>query len=314
MTTTPGGIQDLDGFMDYLVHVRHVSPNTAEAYARDLLDFTAFLEHRWGTGRSCDWAAVDYPVVRGFLAHLGRQAFEKSTVARKLSALRALFRYLVATGKSQLNPAALAASPKRAAHLPEVLHDYELAALLETPDTQTPLGLRDRAILELFYATGVRLAELHALNLDDPRFESRSIRVLGKRKKERLVFFGEPAEDALRAYLHSSRPVLLSARRGEGVEPALFLNRLGGRLSREGIARRVRAHVLDAAVMHRISPHALRHTFATHLLDNGADLRAIQELLGHENLATTGIYTHVSAERLRRSYNQAHPLADRREP
>lgn len=313
MTGQTGGVQALDGFLDYLVHVRRVSPNTAEAYARDLLDFTEFLEHLWGPPRACDWPAVDYTVVRSYLAHLSRRALEKTTVARKLTALRALFRYLVATGDVQANPAALAASPKKAAHLPEILHDYELAALLETPDTQTPLGIRDRAILELFYATGVRLSELHALNVDDLRFESRSIRVLGKRNKERLVFFGEPAADALREYLESARPVLLAARVGAGEEPALFLNRFGGRLSKEGIARRVRRHVLDAAVMHRVSPHALRHTFATHLLDNGADLRAIQELLGHVNLATTGIYTHVSAERLRRSYDQAHPLADRQE-
>lgn len=300
---------DVDAFLRYMTDVRMVSPHTAEAYARDLADFSDFLAGLWGENRAHDWAQVNYGVVRRYLAHLNRKAYQKTTIARKLSSLRALFRYLVDEGGIAHNPAELAASPKRSSHLPEVLHDYELIELLDAPDVSTPAGARDRALLELLYATGMRLAEVHGLNVEQLDFTARRILVVGKRDKERQVFFGAPAADALRHYLDFGRPDLLSRRRGTGEERAVFLNRFGGRLSKKGIARAVEKHVLQTATAHHISPHALRHTFATHLLDNGADLRAIQELLGHESLATTGIYTHLTAERLRRSYDEAHPLA-----
>ena len=306
------GAWDVDRFIRYLTVVRQLSPHTAEAYAKDLVDFSEFLAHEWGEGRAYDWPSVSYRVVRRYLAHLNRQAYAKATIARKLSSLRALFRYLVDEGLVEHNPAELAASPKQSSHLPEVLHDYELAELLASPDPATAAGARDAALLELFYATGMRLSEAHGLDVDQLDFAHRRIAVIGKRDKERNVFFGEPAAEALRQYLELGRPALLAKRRGGGEEPALFLNRFGARLSKRGIARVVERHVLKTASAHRISPHTLRHTFATHLLDNGADLRAIQELLGHENLATTGIYTHVTAERLRQSYEQAHPLAGTR--
>lgn len=308
-TSPRGTAWDVDAFLRYLTDVRRVSPRTAEAYARDLADFSDFLADLWGEGRAHDWGQVNYGVVRRYLAHLSRKAYQKTTIARKLSSLRALFRYLVDEGVIGHNPAELAASPKRASHLPEVLHDYELVELLDAPDASTPAGARDRALLELLYATGMRLAEVHGLDVTQLDFAARRIIVIGKRDKERQVFFGAPAADALRHYLQFGRPELLRKRRGTGDERAVFLNRLGGRLSKKGIARAVEKHVLQTATAHRISPHALRHTFATHLLDNGADLRAIQELLGHESLATTGIYTHLTAERLRQSYDQAHPLA-----
>jgi integrase/recombinase XerC len=301
---------ELDRFLRYLTDVRRVSPHTAEAYARDLADFSSFLASQWGEERSADFAAVRYPMVRRYLAHLGRGAYEKTSISRKLSALRALFRFLVAEGVMEQNPAELASSPKKPRHLPEILHDYELDLLLAAPDPATPDGARDRALLELFYAPGLRLAEVHSLSIEQLDFAERRIQVIGKRNKERRVFFGEPAADALRHYLDAARPLLLQQRRdNEAPEPAVFLNKLGTRLSRRGIARVVDKHVLAAATAHHISPHALRHTFATHLLDNGADLRAIQELLGHESLATTGIYTHVTAERLRSAVDSAHPLA-----
>lgn len=308
-----GSAWNVDGFLRYLTHVRRVSPLTAEAYARDVADFSDFLAHLWGEPRAYDWTHVDYPLVRRYLAHLNRKVFAKPTLSRKLSALRALFRYLVDEGIVEHNPAALASSPRQSHHLPEILHDYELAELLAAPDPSTPDGTRDRALLELFYATGMRLSEVHGLDLDQVDFVERQIRVIGKRNKERIVFFGDPAAEALENYVDYGRQVLLARRKGEGSEPALFLNRSGGRLSTRGIARVVDKHVLHTASAHRISPHALRHTFATHLLDNGADLRAIQELLGHESLATTGIYTHVTAERLRSSYEQAHPLSAAKE-
>ncbi len=305
----PGAAWHVDTFLRYLTDVRRVSSHTAEAYSRDLADFSDFLARVWGPDRAHDWAATDYATVRRFLAHLNRKSYQKSTIARKLSALRMLFRYLVDEGLVAHNPAALTASPRRSAHLPEIVHDYELAELLSSPDPATPAGARDAALLELFYATGLRLAEVQGLDVTQLDMAGRSIRVIGKRLKERQVLFGQPAADALDRYLGSARPALLAARVGADEEPAVFLNRQGTRLSRRGIARVVEKHVLRTASAHRISPHALRHTFATHLLDNGADLRAIQELLGHESLATTGIYTHVTAERLRHSYEQAHPLA-----
>lgn len=308
-TPPRGTAWDVDAFLRYMTNVRKVSPHTAEAYARDLADFSDFLAHLWGEDRAHDWAQVNYGVVRRYLVHLSRKAYEKTTIARKLSSLRALFRYLVDEGVIGHNPAELAVSPKRSSHLPQVLHDYELVELLAAPDTSTPTGARDRALLELLYATGMRLAEVHGLNVEQLDFAARRILVVGKRDKERQVFFGVPAADALRHYLDLGRPALLSRRRGTEEERAVFLNRFGARLSMRGIARTVEKHILRTATAHRVSPHDLRHTFATHLLDNGADLRAIQELLGHESLATTGIYTHLTAERLRQSYDQAHPLA-----
>jgi integrase/recombinase XerC len=312
--TTPW---DLDAFLHYLTGVRRVSPHTAEAYARDLADFSDYLAAQWGEARARDWAAVTYPTIRGYLAHLNRAAYERTTISRKLSAVRALFRHLVAEGVVEYNPAELASAPKRGRHLPEIMHDYELQELLAAPETNTPAGLRDRALLELFYASGMRLSEVQGLSVGQVDPAVGHLRVVGKRNKERIVFFGPPCARALEAYLQLGRPPLAAQAGGGGEgEPApeapLFLNRNGGRLSARGIARTVEKHVLQTASAHRISPHALRHTFATHLLDGGADLRAIQELLGHESLATTGIYTHVTTERLRASYEQSHPLAGRK--
>lgn len=300
---------DTDRFLRYLTAVRQVSPHTAEAYARDLLDFQEFLEQARPTAPARRWSEVDYATLRRFLAHLNRRAYQRSTIARKLSAVRALFRFLVDEGLMAHNPAELVAAPKRARHLPEYLHDYELDELLDAPDPDTPDGQRDRALLELLYATGMRLAEVHALNVESVDFERREIRVIGKRNKERVVLFGAAAAAALATYLQYGRPALLAHRRGEGQERALFLSRFGRRLSRSRIQGVVRKHVLRTASAPRISPHALRHTFATHMLDGGADLRALQELLGHASLETTGLYAHVTAERLRESVDRAHPLS-----
>jgi integrase/recombinase XerC len=305
---TPCSVAGVDGFLRYLTGVRRLSEHTAEAYARDIADFCDFLAHLWGEQRAYDWAAADHGVVRRYLAHLNRRALQKSTISRKLSALRALFRYLIDEGLLDHNPAELTGSLRSATRLPEIVHDYELAELLASPDPDTPAGARDRALLELLYATGLRVSELHALDVPHVLAGDRTLRVTGKRDKERVVFYGEPAARALHVYLEGAREELLRRRRSEGPQTALFLNRSGGRLSVRGIQRIVEKHMLKTASAHRISPHTLRHSFATHLLDNGADLRAIQELLGHENLETTGIYTHVSAERLRHSYEAAHPL------
>lgn len=299
----------LDDFLRYLTSVRGLSPRTAQAYASDVQQFVHFLAARLGEARAFDFAAVDYRMVRGWVAQLRAAHYARNTIARRLASLRSFFRYLVNEGILQSNPAELVGMPSQPRRLPEVLYPADLQRLLQAPGDDSPLALRDKAILEFLYATGVRVSELAALNLSDIDLDRRTATVMGKGNKERIVFFGAPAERALRRYLAHGRPHLLARSPAAGAQPALFLNCRGGRLSCRGIQRMVRKWVLEAAIGQRVSPHVLRHTFATHLLDNGADLRAIQELLGHSSVATTQIYTHVSAERLRHSYEQAHPLA-----
>lgn len=298
-----------DAFLRYLTDVRQLSPRTAEAYAQDVNQFVDFLADRWGEERAYDWVSVDYRIIRAFLADLSRQHYAKSSIARKLAALRALFRFLLQEGAVTANPAKLAPTPKQDDRLPEYLYADEMETLLSTPDEATALGQRDRAILELLYATGVRVSELVAMDVSEINFEERSIRVLGKGNRERVVLMGERAAHALRRYLADGRQQLLCA----GTSPdreAVFLNKAGGRLSVRGVQQRVSKHVLEAAASSRITPHALRHSFATHMLDGGADLRSIQVLLGHASLSTVGIYTHVTTERMKQVYRAAHPLAE----
>ncbi len=299
----------LDGFLRYCTDVRRLSANTAEAYARDVNQFVDFLSAQWGEERAHDWAAVDYRTVRRFLADLSQQKFDRSSIGRKLSALRSFFRYLLQEGAVTHNPAAVAPTPRREQHLPEYLYQDEMEQLLSTPDESKPLGQRDRAILELFYATGVRVSELVAMDVDDPEFDEQQIRVIGKGNRERVVLMGGRAIAALRRYIADGRATLLREAQSPD-EQALFLNASGGRLSVRGVQQRVHKHVLEAAASSRITPHALRHTFATHLLDGGADLRSIQTLLGHQSLGTVGIYTHLTTARMKEVYQAAHPLAD----
>jgi integrase/recombinase XerC len=300
----------LDDFLRYLTMVRGLSAKTGEAYAHDVQQFADFLAHQWGEARAFDWPAVDFRLVRRWVAQLRQAHYASASIARKLAAVRSFFRFLVKEGWLQHNPAALVTLPAQRRRLPEVLYASELEELLAAPHADSPLGLRDRAVLELLYSTGVRVSELVGLNVEDVDLQERRARVTGKGNKQRWVFFGRPAQAAVQRYLAEARPQLVPPERGG--ERALFVNRWGRRLTARGVQRLVHKHVLRAALSQRISPHVLRHTFATHLLDSGADLRAIQELLGHSSLASTQIYTHVSAERLRQSYQQAHPLARRR--
>lgn len=299
----------LDGFLRYCTDVRQLAPGTAEAYSKDVIQFADFLAEQWGEERAYDWASVDYRVIRRFLAHLARQKYDRSTIGRKLSALRSFFRYLLNEEAVTHNPAAVAPTPKRGETLPEYLYEDEMERLLSAPDEATPLGQRDRAILEMLYATGVRVSELVAMNVEDLEFRDGQIRVIGKGNRERIVLLGERAIAVVRRYIADGREKLL--RDGQSPdEHALFLNRTGGRLSVRGVQKRVNLHVLESAASSRITPHALRHTFATHLLDGGADLRSIQALLGHKSLGTVGIYTHLTTERMKKTYGAAHPLAD----
>jgi site-specific recombinase XerD len=303
----------VDAFLQYLVSVRGVSPLTAEAYSAHLNCFCDFLAATLGPERAYDFAAVDYPLVRKYAAHLTRQKYAKATIAAKLCGLRAFFRHLVREGVLAYNPG-IAVGPKRDKTLPEVLYEHEIEDLLAAPDDLTAEGMRDKAILELLYATGMRRSELLSLNVAQIDFSQRQIRVIGKRDKERIVFFGKPAAVALKRYIDNGREDLLRARptvreAAPADEPALFLSKRGRRLNPTALAQIVHKYVIASGVGHRATPHTLRHSFATHLLDNGADLRTIQELLGHQSLATTEIYTHVTTARLKEAYMGAHPLA-----
>ncbi len=299
----------VDEFLRYLTAVRGLSEKTAEAYALDVRQFVDFLAATLGEESAYDFHRVDFRMVRRWVAQLRQQRYSHATVCRKIASLRSFFKFLVGAGAVQHNPAALVQVAQRGRRLPEVLHEYEIEQLLEAPDTTTVLGLRDKAILELLYATGMRVSELVSLDVGDVDMQERTIVVTGKGGKQRVVFFGAAAEAALKDYLASARPELARRAKLDQQSPALFLNRLGGRLSVRGVQRLVHKYVLQCALSHRVSPHVIRHSFATHLLDRGADLRAIQELLGHASLATTQIYTHVSTERLKESYQRAHPLA-----
>jgi integrase/recombinase XerC len=299
----------LDDFLRYLTAVRGLSCKTAEAYAADVQSFAEFLATRFGEAHVFDWGTADHRIVRSWVAHLRRLRYSHNTIARRLASLRSFFKFLVNEGHLQQNPAALVGLPGQRRRLPEVLYAGEVEQLLSAPPEDTPLGLRDRAILEILYATGLRVSELAALDLGDVNMEERSARVVGKGGKERMVFFGVPAQQALKRYLQEGRPHLLRRASLANAEPAIFLGCRGRRLSVRGIQRMVHKYVLHTALGQRVTPHVFRHTFATHLLDRGADLRSIQELLGHSALSTTQIYTHVSAERLRQSYQEAHPLA-----
>ena len=297
---------EIGDFLDYLTFERNVSPNTIVAYRDDLESFIGFLCNDYLTmGRDqLDLKRVDHLAVRSYLAHLARRKLARATVARHLSALRTFFKFLVREEIVEANPARTVATPKREKHLPAVLQTSDVALLIEQPDRSTTLGLRDAAWLELLYASGLRISELVGIDLDDLELRSRLVKVRGKGAKERIVPFGSKAEAAVRAYL---------AVRGELIrnieEEAVFVNYRGERITTRSIRRLFDGYVRDAALRTGASPHTLRHSFATHLLNAGADLRGIQELLGHASLSTTQKYTHLNDWQLMAVYKKAHPRA-----
>jgi integrase/recombinase XerC len=290
---------DVTAFLRALEGERGVSPHTLVAYRRDISRFVRFLRQE----HVATWAAVTAPLARRYVASLDRR-LARSAIARNLSALRTFFRFLYREGKVSRNPLALITAPKQLPRLPKVLTHGEIAAVLAAPDVSTPLGLRDRALLELLYATGLRVGELVSLRLSDLALAD-ELRVLGKGRRERIVLVGPAAQQAVAQYLVEGRPNMVRGRDSGRV----FLNGRGGALSDRGVRVILDRCLHRAALGRRISPHTLRHTFATHLLDGGADLRSVQELLGHVNLSTTQIYTHVSREWLKRVYDKAHPRA-----
>jgi integrase/recombinase XerC len=301
------------------LHRRDVSRHTVTAYENDV---ATFLKH---TSRVRQKAVdeltpsdVDAFAIRAFLGELHRQRISPSSSARKLSAIRTFAKFLRREDLIEDDPSSLVAAPKKPETIPSHLTIDEMKKLLEMPDSSTPLGRRDRAILELFYASGLRLSELVGLGVEDVNLSGRMVRVMGKGRKERLVPFNTSTADAIRAWLkdratplgvQNPRPRAQNQWR-RGVSAPLFLNYRGGRLSTRGVDRLVRRYVALCGAKFGISPHALRHSFATHLLANGADLRAIQELLGHARLSTTQRYTHVNAAQLVEVYKKSHPRAN----
>ena len=305
--------QMIGQFLEHLKYERNVSEHTLRNYA---IDLGQFLEHlapadpATGVRREVDVKDIDHITIREWLSELHDAQKKKSSIARKLAALRTFFQFLIREGAVELNPAKLVSTPRLEKKLPNHLSVEDAVRFIETPDAETDLGKRDRAILEMLYGTGMRVSELTKLDVRDVDFRNRMVKVKGKRRKERIIPFGEPALHALMRYLTEVRPAFLNnAPAAERDEAAVFLNYQGTRITTRSVGRMVDKYIKICAGIHDISPHSLRHSFATHLLDSGADLRDIQELLGHARLSTTQIYTHVSMEKLIEVYDKAHPKA-----
>lgn len=292
--------QVLSDYLQYLRVQRNLSENTLKAYERDLSAFLDFVTEFW----QLDFREVDRHLIRDYLAALRRRGYKSSSAAQQLAALRSFYQYLTQFGHIKSNPTLAVKVPKQEKRLPQVLSVGEAHVLLESIDPSTPLGLRDRAVFELLYAAGIRLSELTALDVDKVDLKFQYVRVFGKGRKERIVPIGEYAVEALSAYLKDGRPQL-----AKPDETALFVNYRGERLSQRGVQYLLDKHIERTAIAKNISPHSLRHSFATHLLDAGADLRVVQELLGHVSLSTTQVYTRISQSKLKSVYNKAHPRA-----
>jgi len=302
-----------DSYIRYLEVERNASAYTVRNYTNDLLGnyrrgsekgFFQFLRLK----RIDSLEEVDKHTLRDYIAWLMQQGVVRASIARKLSAVRSLYRYLVREGILPTNPLEKASSPKLDRRLPSFLTIKEVEQLLQAPDLSTPQGQRDRALMELLYASGLRVSELVNLNLEQVNRDSGEIRVWGKGSKERVVLMGKPAAEALSIYLRQGRPKLLGNKRNS----ALFLNRYGERLNERRVQKILDDYTRKAGLAKKVHPHMLRHTFATHMLDGGADLRVVQELLGHANLTSTQIYTHVTKSQARKVYLSAHPMARER--
>jgi integrase/recombinase XerD len=305
----PRLVKHADRFLDHLAVERGVAPNTQVAYRRDLRLYLAYLAER----RITDPTKVGEQDITEFLAMLRAREYSpgkrysSATVARVLAAVRGFHKFLVREGVSRADPAEPVGSPRVPRSLPRALPVEDVERLLAAVPADGAIASRDQAILELLYAAGLRISELTALDIDDLDLEERSVRCIGKGSKERIVPLGRAAVDSLKRYLTQARPGLAKSASGA----AVFLNARGTRLTRQGSWKLLKKHAAAAELRRRISPHTLRHSFATHLLDGGADIRVVQELLGHASVSTTQVYTLVSRERLREVYDSAHPRAKR---
>lgn len=282
-------------YLEHIEHSRNFSAQTLRAYQNDLYQYLSFL-----VGEGCsDLESVTRLLLRSFLAYLKKQNYSKTTIARKLVAIRSLYKFLCREGILKSNPAENIRAPKLDKNLPGFMSVKQTETLIDLPVLNTVSGIRDRAILETLYSTGMRVSELVGTDIDDIDFSNEVVKVKGKGRKERLQPIGNHALDAIRSYLDKR----------DFDNKALFLNRRGGRLTERSVARMLEKYVKMAGMSLNISPHTFRHSFATHLLDSGADLRSVQELLGHANLSSTQIYTHITTERLKQVYDKAHPRA-----
>lgn len=293
-------------FIEYIKSEKGYSPHTIRNYESDLRQFSDFVDGKRGVkGGETEVGIVDYMLIREYIGELFYKC-GRTTIARKLSTLKSFFRYLELRGFSLKNPAAEISTPKLEKHIPVYLSVDEIFALLNQPDIGKELGLRDLAVIELLYSSGIRVGELVFLNIEKLDLESRLVKVLGKGGKERIIPVGKKAVAAIRDYMRKTEKI--RKKKGYGTRNGpLFLNYRGERISARSINRIIKKHSRNSGIMMDISPHSIRHTFATHLLDGGADLRSIQEFLGHVSLSTTQKYTHISIDRLMEVYDKSHP-------
>lgn len=288
----------IEAFLDFLKTEKNASPHTVKNYAVDLKEFAAFLGER-------RLRQLTYLEIRSYLACLKSKNYSKSSIARKLACMRSFFKYLARENHLDTNPAAGISTPRREKKLPQFLDAEEIVKLLEAPMKNSWEGKRDSSILETLYSSGLRVSELVGLNQEDVDFFSGLVRIRGKGKKERIVPLGQMALNALKSYLDERSP----REPNSGIKTPLYRNRFGGRITDRSVRRMIGKYTRRVMLGKNVSPHTLRHSFATHMLDRGADLRSVQELLGHENLSTTQIYTHVTTKRLKEAYDTAHPRA-----
>ncbi len=294
-------------YFNYLIAERDLSPHTIKNYKRDIMRFGNFLASK-GEGKTEQlWRGVDRSQIRQYLAELNSAPLSKASIARGLAALRSFYRFLCREGWLRANPFASVVTPKQRKTLPKFLDLETMRRLLEAPDGVDLISLRDRAILEVLYSTGIRVSELVSLNLADVDLIGEVARVKGKGKKERLTPLGGEAIKSLNIYLEERGVSFLTHKQKAG--EIVFVNKNGGRLTARSIRNLLNKYVAKVAIAQKVSPHSLRHSFATHMLDAGADLRSVQELLGHASLSTTQVYTHVTAKRMKEVYEKAHPRA-----
>ncbi|MBI2864436.1 MAG: site-specific tyrosine recombinase XerD [Chloroflexi bacterium] len=299
--------QKIQEFLSFLEVEKGFSPHTVAAYRNDLSQLRDFAARAGAEATPVEnWIDVDKQAIIAYVLGLKDRQYAAATVARKVAAMKSFFHFLLAEGAVFVDPTERMESPKAGKALPKAVTVEEVERLLEQPvKADTPECRRDKGMLELIYATGMRVSELVALNMDDVNLQSSDVRCFGKGSKERIIPMGEEAVAALEDYIHEARPQLLRS----AANRALFLNHRGERLTRQGFWLIIKAHAKAAGICSQITPHTLRHSFATHMLDGGADLRSLQELLGHANISTTQIYTHVTRDHVRKSYDAAHPRA-----
>ena len=299
--------RNITAFLEHLAGERGLSENTIGAYRNDLAGLSTFIEETgFSDPQTIDWDGFDETKVAGFVQHLDERGYSNATRSRKIASLRSFMRFLREEGVTSDLPTRRLKAPRGGKPLPKALTIHEVESLLDyVTDASTPIELRDRAVIELLYAGGLRISEVSQLDIDHVNFDNSTVRLLGKGSKERIVPIYDPAMDAIADYYALARPKLGKFQHLD----AMFLNARGGRITRQGLWLQLKKIAFVAGITRKITPHMLRHSFASHLLNGGASLRHVQELLGHENIATTQIYTHLTSEHVRREYDAAHPRA-----